>query len=188
MAEELDRSPSIKGPLHGLPVCVSENIDIQGMESTLGYSKRLKKVAKKSASITKALTDLGAVPFCKSNVPQTLFTMGSDNPIFGRTRNPLNTELTTGGSLSGAACLVAAGALKIAPGIDLGGCARFAAHNTGIAGFKATEGRMSLKGVVPPIPGLVGCKFFQLFPKIDGIYGNWFLLSSNSGAQRRICG
>ena len=63
--------------------------------------------------------------------------------------------------MSGAACLVAAGALKVAPGIDLGGCARFAAHNTGTAGLKVTEGRLSLKGVVPPIPGLVGCKPFS---------------------------
>ncbi|CAG7733135.1 unnamed protein product, partial [Allacma fusca] len=38
-AQELDKSPTIKGPLHGLPVCFKDNIDIKGMDSTLGYSK-----------------------------------------------------------------------------------------------------------------------------------------------------
>ncbi|CAG7722876.1 unnamed protein product, partial [Allacma fusca] len=38
-AQELDKSPIIKGPLHGLPVCFKDNIDIKGMDSTLGYSK-----------------------------------------------------------------------------------------------------------------------------------------------------
>jgi Asp-tRNA(Asn)/Glu-tRNA(Gln) amidotransferase A subunit family amidase len=63
----------IKGPLHGLPISVKDNINVEGMDSTLGFAKFVHKPEATNANIVKALMDLGAVPFCKTNVPQSLF-------------------------------------------------------------------------------------------------------------------
>ncbi|CAG7815834.1 unnamed protein product [Allacma fusca] len=111
LADKLDASPVVKGPLHGIPFCVSDNHNIKGMVSTLGYSKNLYQPAKDTAAYIKALEDLGAVPFW---------------------------------------------AVKFATGTDMGGCVRISAHFNGISGIKPTEGRLSLKGVVSPIPKVVG--------------------------------
>lgn len=71
------------------------------MDSTLGYAKNLYKPATKSAILVQILMDLGAVPICKTNIPQTLVSFASDNPIFGETVNCLNKKLAPGGSSSG---------------------------------------------------------------------------------------
>jgi Asp-tRNA(Asn)/Glu-tRNA(Gln) amidotransferase A subunit family amidase len=73
-AKELDSLPEVKGPLHGVPICIKDDFNVEGMDTTHGYAKRLYNPAPDSAVVVKILQDLGAVPFCKTNVPQTLFT------------------------------------------------------------------------------------------------------------------
>lgn len=70
-AAELDRS-STKGPLHGLPVSIKENVSITGYDSTTGLSIHINKPAERDAALVVALKKLGAVPFCLTNVPQTM--------------------------------------------------------------------------------------------------------------------
>lgn len=62
----------IKGPFHGLPISVKDNMAIEGMDSTLGFGKNLYKPQNETAMVVKALMDLGAVPFVKTNCPQLL--------------------------------------------------------------------------------------------------------------------
>jgi fatty acid amide hydrolase len=109
----------LKGPLHGLPVCIKDDTNVEGMDSTLGYAKNLYKPATDSAVLVKALKDLGAVPFCKTNVPQTLVSFASDNPIFGKTLNCNNPKMAPGGSSSGTGCLVGAGGAPFGTGTDV---------------------------------------------------------------------
>jgi len=73
-AKELDSLPEPKGPLHGIPFCVKDDTNVEGLDTTLGYAKRLYKPATDTAVLVRTLVDLGAIPFCKTNVPQTLFT------------------------------------------------------------------------------------------------------------------
>ena len=61
-----------RGVLHGLPISVKDNFDVKGMDSTLGLVKFLDKPAEVSAVIIQTLINQGAVPFCKTNVCQTL--------------------------------------------------------------------------------------------------------------------
>lgn len=89
------------------------------MDTTHGFAKRLYKPASESAVIVKILQDLGAVPFCKTNIPQTLFTFGSDNPVFGTTTNCHNNKLSPGGSSSGTGALVGAGGAPFGTGSDV---------------------------------------------------------------------
>lgn len=104
-----ESSPVSQLPLYGLPVAIKEDHDVEGMSTTLGFAKNLYKPVRESAVLVKILLNLGAIPFVKTNVPQSLFSNGSDNPIFGTTLNCLNVNLAPGGSSSGSACLVAAG-------------------------------------------------------------------------------
>jgi len=67
----------VKGPLHGIPFAVKDDTSVVGLDNTHGFAKRLYRPAPESAAIVKVLQDLGAVPFCKTNIPQTLFTYGS---------------------------------------------------------------------------------------------------------------
>lgn len=96
-------------PLHGLPVAVKDDHNVEGLDSTLGFAKNLYQPARESAALVKILLKLGAVPFAKTNVPQSLFSSGNDNPIFGSTLNAHNPDLAPGGSSSGSGCIVAAG-------------------------------------------------------------------------------
>lgn len=73
-AKQLDADANYgkpKGPLHGLPFSVKDNIDIAGYDSTIGISKFLYQPSIEDAALVKALKQLGAIPFCKTNVPQT---------------------------------------------------------------------------------------------------------------------
>ena len=156
-AEELDSLPEVKGPLHGVPFCVKDDHSVEGMDSTLGCSRYLYKPAAESAVVVKVLQDAGAIPFCKTNLPQTTFSAGSENPIFGLTLNPLNKKLTPGGSSSGTGCLVAAGGAPFGIGSDIGGSIRKPASFCGISGFKPTISRNSTKGVRGCFSGNAGC-------------------------------
>jgi len=53
----------------------------------MGLAKNLFRPATQSAAFVKSLIDLGAVPFCKTNVPQTIFSNAGENPVFGATKN-----------------------------------------------------------------------------------------------------
>ena len=64
--------PSKRGPLHGVPISVKESISLEGFDVTLGLAKYLDKPVETTAPLLQTLIDLGAVPFCRTNVPQTL--------------------------------------------------------------------------------------------------------------------
>ena len=65
------RSPKYP-PLYGVPFCVNDDISIRGMDRTLGSAKKLYRPSKGDAVVVKVLQDLGAIPFCKTNVSQTV--------------------------------------------------------------------------------------------------------------------
>ena len=62
-----------------------------------------------SSSYSQGMRKLGAIPFCLTNIPQTMVSYACSNPIFGITTHPLDKERTPGGSSGGEACLIAMG-------------------------------------------------------------------------------
>lgn len=73
-AKELDTTAALtgkRGPLHGLPFSVKDNVGLIGYDSTIGISRFINEPAIEDAAMVIALKKLGAIPFCKTNVPQT---------------------------------------------------------------------------------------------------------------------
>jgi fatty acid amide hydrolase len=134
------------GALHGLPITVKDNVDVSGADTTVGMMVRAGVPATADAAVVETLVRAGAIPFCKSNVPQLLMLPESMNRVWGRAKNPWQPARTPGGSSGGEAVLVATGASWCGIGTDIGGSIRIPAHYCGIVGFKPTPERMSSVG------------------------------------------
>ncbi|XP_038270754.1 fatty-acid amide hydrolase 1 isoform X2 [Dermochelys coriacea] len=142
-----------KDLLYGIPVSIKDSINCKGHDSTLGLAKRLNQPAAEDCVVVQVLKRRGALPFVKTNVPQSLLNYDCSNLIFGQTVNPLDHTKTPGGSSGGEGALISSGGSILGIGTDIGGSLRFPAAFCGICTLKATGGRLSKKGVVSSIPG-----------------------------------
>jgi len=141
------------GPLHGLPVTIKENLAYVGTPATMGIRARLDRKATENAPIVQALLDAGAIILGKTNVPQLLLSMETDNDIWGPSHNPWNVGRATGGSSGGEGVLVASGASPFGIGTDIGGSIRIPSAWCGIAGLKPTWSRWSNRAQAGGQPG-----------------------------------
>lgn len=88
----------------------------------------------------------GAIPFIKTNVPQTMFAFECSNPLWGQSLNPHNKDFTCGGSSGGEAALLALDGSALGIGSDVGGSLRIPTAYCGIYAFKPSFGRISIVG------------------------------------------
>ncbi|GFG09378.1 putative amidase C550.07 [Aspergillus udagawae] len=144
----LQRTGKPVGPLHGLPVSVKDCFRIRGVDSCIGLTALAFKPSTFHARLVNMLLSLGAVIIAKTNVSQAMAAPDSYNHVFGRTLNPLNHQLTVGGSSGGEAALVAMRGSMVGFGTDIGGSIRVPAMCTGLYGFKPSVGRIPFGGVV----------------------------------------
>jgi len=141
------------GPLAGLPFTVKESFDVEGTPTTMGLASLAGHGAAADAQCVARLRQAGAVLLGKTNVSQLLMGNESDNPLYGRSRNPWNPDRAPGGSSGGEAALIAAGGSPMGLGSDIGGSVRLPAHACGIHAIKPTSGRLSMAGHRPLYPG-----------------------------------
>lgn len=141
------------GPLHGLPVSIKESIEVAGTASTLGLTARAGHRAAADAPQVAALKQAGAVVVGKTNVALLLRAYETNNPVYGRTNNPWNSDRAPGGSSGGEAALVAAGGSVFGLGSDLAGSIRLPAHACGVHGLRPTAGRLTMLGHARIHPG-----------------------------------
>ncbi|KAM6455745.1 fatty-acid amide hydrolase 1-like [Liasis olivaceus] len=142
-----------KGLLYGIPVSIKDSINCKGCDSTLGMTKHLFQPAAEDAVVVQVLKHQGAIPFVKTNVPQSLLSYDCSNPIFGETLHPLDHTKTCGGSSGGEGALIKSGGSILGIGTDIGGSIRIPSGFCGICGLKTTGNRISKKGIVASIPG-----------------------------------
>ncbi|XP_035699652.1 fatty-acid amide hydrolase 1-like [Branchiostoma floridae] len=154
-AEGLDAGGGKEGLLHGVPVSIKDNVNIKGMATTMGVTKHLDIPADEDAVIVQVLKKQGAVPFVKTNVPQTLLSMACSNPVFGETLNPVDPTRSPGGSSGGEGALIRSGGSVLGVGSDIAGSARIPAHFCGIHGFKPTAYRIRWASLVSSHTGPV---------------------------------
>jgi Asp-tRNA(Asn)/Glu-tRNA(Gln) amidotransferase A subunit family amidase len=152
----LQRTGKPVGPLHGLPVSVKDCFRIKGVDSCIGLTALAFKPSTFHARLVNMLLSLGAVIIAKTNVSQGMAAPDSYNHVFGRTLNPLNHQLTVGGSSGGEAALVAMRGSMVGFGTDIGGSIRVPAMCTGLYGFKPSVGRIPFGGVVTGQPPGLG--------------------------------
>jgi len=140
---------SWRGPLHGIPIGLKDNIDAAGVRTTAGSRTLAANIAKDDAEVTRRLRAAGAVFVGKCNMH--IFAAGATSAVsyFGPVRNPWNLEMIAGGSSGGSAAAVAMDNCYAALGTDTGGSVRTPSAMCGVTGFKATYGRVSIRGIVP---------------------------------------
>jgi amidase len=145
----------VKGPMHGAPITIKDNLDTAGVVSTGGTKGRKGFVPKHNATVVARLRGAGAILLGKTNTPELTMAYETDNLIFGRTNNPYDQSCTCGGSSGGAAAILAAGGTALDVGSDTGGSIRVPSHFCGTGGIKPTAGLIPKTGHILPLGGIV---------------------------------
>lgn len=141
------------GPLHGLPMTIKDSWETAGLRTTAGAREYENHVPKADAVPVARLKAAGAIVFGKTNLPAYAADIQTDNPVFGKTGNPWNVELTAGGSSGGAAAALATGMTPLELGSDLAGSIRIPAAMCGVYGHKPSFRAMPMQGHIPGPPG-----------------------------------
>src|SRR5204862_936892 len=141
-----------RGPLHGIPISLKDNINTKGIRTTAG-SKILKDfIPQHDARVVVLLKEAGAVILGKTNMHEFAYGVTSHNPHYGPVRNPWDPARIPGGSSGGSAAAVAAGLCYGSVGTDTGGSIRIPASLSGVTGLKPSWGRISCEGIIPLSP------------------------------------
>lgn len=143
--ERTEKGP--RGPLHGIPVLLKDNIDVANLPTTNGSAVMKDAFPPEDGSITKALRAAGAVILGKAAMGE--FAGGSYNSVRGQTLNPYNPKRATGGSSSGSGAAISANFAVLAVGTDTSTSVRGPAAYTGIVGMRPTTGLISRAGIAP---------------------------------------
>ena len=149
MLEKEQSSGRFRSPLHGIPIGLKDNIDAASVRTTAASKTLEANVPTEDAEVTRRLRAAGAVLIGKCNMH--IFAQGATSAVsyFGPVRNPWNLEMIAGGSSGGSAAGVATDNCYAALGTDTGGSVRTPSAMCGVVGFKATYGRVSIRGIVP---------------------------------------
>ena len=159
IAAELDRerrAGKIRGPLHGIPVVIKDNIDTADRMKTTAGSLALfdAPTPKKDAFIVEKLREAGAIIIAKTNLSEWANFRDNDSISGwsgrgGQTRNPYILDRNPCGSSSGTGAAIAAGLAVIGIGTETDGSIVCPSSICGIVGLKPTVGLVSRSGIIP---------------------------------------
>ncbi|MEY2501076.1 MAG: amidase [Verrucomicrobiota bacterium] len=158
MAEKLDderKAGRVRGPLHGIPVLIKDNIDTADrMQTTAGSLALVGQPAPRDAYIVEKLRESGAVILGKTNLSEwaNIRSKNSTSGWSGRgglTRNPFALDRNPSGSSSGSGAATSANLCAAAIGTETDGSIISPASACGLVGIKPTVGLLSRSGIIP---------------------------------------
>ena len=158
IARALDRERKAKGPrgpLHGIPVLIKDNIDTHDrMMTTAGSLALLGSIASQDSFVAKKLREAGAVILGKANLSEWANFRGDRSSSGwsgrgGQTKNPYVLDRNPSGSSSGSAAAVSANLCVVAVGTETDGSIISPSTVCGIVGIKPTVGLISRSGIIP---------------------------------------
>ena len=156
-ADALDterRAGKVRGPLHGLPILLKDNIDAVGMATSAGSIALAGNRPARDAFLVARLRNAGAVILGKTNLSEwanfrsTRATSGWSSRG-GQTRNPYVLDRNPCGSSAGTGAAIAASLASIGVGTETDGSIICPAAVNGLVGLKPTVGLVSRDGIVP---------------------------------------
>ena len=160
-ARKLDaerKAGHVRGPLHGVPILLKDNIESwDDTATTAGSLALVANVPQRDAPIVKRLTDAGAVILGKANLSEwanfrSTKSISGWSGVGGLVRNPYGLDRTACGSSAGSGAAVAAGLAAFAIGTETDGSVTCPAAINGVVGLKPTVGLVSRTHIVPISP------------------------------------
>lgn len=137
-----------RGPLHGIPIGIKDNIATAGIRTTVGSKVLADHVPHEDAYVVSRCQEAGAIMIGKENLEEFAAGSTSNNLHYGAVHNPWNLDHIPGGSSGGGGANVAARVTFASLGTDLGGSVRGPANFCGVVGLKQTFGRVSQRGLM----------------------------------------
>ncbi|WP_134738343.1 amidase [Nocardioides sp. 503] len=141
-ADARDDQPGERGPLHGVPVAIKEELDVAGCVTTFGGEANSTPAAE-DGEVVRRLRAAGAVIVGKTTMPEFGAWPYTESSSRGITRNPWDRTRTPGGSSGGTAAAVASGMVPVGIGGDGGGSIRIPSAMCGLFGLKPQRGRVT---------------------------------------------
>ena len=154
MDKELKAGKS-RGPLHGIPVLIKDNIDTEDkMQTTAGSLAMVGNIASKDAFVVKKLRESGAIIIGKTNLSEwanfrSTQSCSGWSSRGGQTKNPYILDHNPCGSSAGSGTAVSANLCVVAVGTETDGSIVCPASVNGIVGIKPTVGLVSRSGIIP---------------------------------------
>ena len=140
-----------EAPLAGVPFAIKDLFYFAGAPTRAG-SSFLSRTNRQESSVVTRLRQLGAMPVGTTHLHEFAYGLTGSNPHFGNVQHPAHPGLTSGGSSSGSAAVVAAGIVPFALGTDTGGSLRVPAAYCGIFSWRDTPHHAWIQDAFPLAP------------------------------------
>jgi len=178
-AEALDNyyiSHGFKGPLHGVPILLKDNVHTTNMPTTAGSKSLEGFFSNEDASIVKKMKDAGALIIAKTNLHEFAIWGETISSMQGQTLNPYDLTRTPGGSSGGTGASVAANFGLMGIGTDTINSIRSPSSANCLVGIRPTIGLVSKYGVVPysntqDVIGPIARTVEDATKLLDAVYG-----------------
>ncbi len=157
VAKELDselREGKKRGPLHGIPVVLKDNIDTYDMPTTAGANVLKSSVPDQDAFIAQKLRSAGAIILGKANLSEwanfhSSFSSSGWSALGGQVHNPYDLTRNPCGSSAGSGAAASANMAVFAIGTETNGSITCPSSANGLVGIKPTVGLLSRSGIIP---------------------------------------